>query len=80
MIERHYFRNKLIRSFDFTFGFCIAGSTNSWDVTYHIPPLDNDLIESMIKNPFETTSDTFYFVNDTMVMHNKASYQYVSNE
>ena len=32
MIERHYFRDQLQRSYDFTFGFCIPGSTNSWEV------------------------------------------------
>lgn len=30
MIERHYFRDRLVKSFDFEFGFCIPGSTNSW--------------------------------------------------
>jgi len=24
MIERHYFKNKLIKSFDFSFGFCVS--------------------------------------------------------
>lgn len=39
MIERHYFRGKLIRSFDFPFGFCIPGSTNSWEAVYETPEL-----------------------------------------
>jgi hypothetical protein len=29
----------------------------------------------MIDNPFETKSDSFYFVNDRLIMHNKASYK-----
>ncbi len=28
MIERHYFREKLLKSFDFDFGFCIPGKLN----------------------------------------------------
>ena len=32
MIERHYFRDILIRSYDFSFGFCIPNSTNTWEV------------------------------------------------
>ena len=32
MIERHYFRDRLIKSFDFTFGFVIPNSSNSWEV------------------------------------------------
>lgn len=39
MIERHYFRGKLIKSFDFAFGFCIPNSTNTWEVIYTMPPL-----------------------------------------
>ena len=30
----------------------------------------------MIANPFETKSDSFYFVDNKLVMHNKASYKY----
>jgi protein unc-119 len=80
MIERHYFRNQLVKSFDFTFGFCIPSSTNNWDTVYDLPPLSESLINEMINNPFETKSDSFYFVNDELIMHNKASYQYVRED
>ena len=43
MIERHYFRNRLVKSYDFEFGFCIPNSTNTWDATYSLPPLDDSL-------------------------------------
>lgn len=76
MIERHYFRNKLIKSFDFTFGFCIPSSTNEWEVIYDIPKLSAAEREEMIKSPFQTKSDSFYFVGDDLVMHNKAEYSY----
>lgn len=33
-------------------------------------------VEAMIENPFETQSDTFYFVGDKMIIHNKAEYKY----
>lgn len=33
----------------------------------------------MINNPWETQSDSFYFVNDELVMHNKAKYAYTSS-
>ena len=29
----------------------------------------------MIENPYQTRSDSFYFVDDVLVMHNKASYK-----
>ena len=31
----------------------------------------------MIDNPFETQSDSFYFVNNKLIMHNKASYKVI---
>mmetsp|Transcript_9095 Transcript_9095/g.15079 ORF Transcript_9095/g.15079 Transcript_9095/m.15079 type:complete len:256 (-) Transcript_9095:271-1038(-) len=77
MVERHYFRDKLVKSFDFMFGFCIPGSTNTWDSVYSLPPLSDELINDMIEHPFETKSDSFYFVNGKLIMHNKASYKYI---
>lgn len=96
---------QLVKSFDFTFGFCIPGSTNTWDSVYDLPPLSDELSKSfvrvyalrrwsvtlptvilflclcavvvneMIEHPYETKSDSFYFVNDKLIMHNKASYR-----
>jgi protein unc-119 len=48
MIERHYFRDKLVKSFDFQFGFCIPGSTNTWDAVYSLPPLSEELSELLV--------------------------------
>lgn len=76
MIERHYFREKLIQSFDFTFPFCIPNTTNSWEAIYTVPELEKGLMEEMIKSPWETKSDSFYFVGDEIIMHNKAEYSY----
>ena len=76
MIERHYFRDQLIKSFDFEFGFCIPNSQNAWEAIYDMPPLPPDLMEAMIANPWQTESDSFYFVGDTLVMHNQAKYAY----
>ena len=76
MIERHYFRDQLIKSFDFNFGFCIPNSTNTWEAIYDMPPLDPELKELMIANPWETQSDSIYYVGEEMVLHNKAKYAY----
>jgi len=76
MIERHYFRDRLVKSYDFTFGFCIPCSTNTWEAVYAVPLLDEKLIDDMVAHPFETRSDSFYFVNNELIMHNKAEYMY----
>jgi len=80
MIERHYFRDQLVKSYDFTFGFVIPNSTNTWDAVYSLPPMDDQLIQDMVDNPFDSTSDSFYFVGDELVMHNKAKYKYNKEE
>jgi protein unc-119 len=101
MIERHFFRDRLIKSFDFDFGFCAPGSVNSiehiydvpqleskqsqliidcssiqWHVYFYLFPIDIFLVKEMIQNPHETKSDSFYFVNDELIMHKKATYAF----
>ncbi|XP_051963333.1 protein unc-119 homolog A [Xyrauchen texanus] len=76
MIERHYFRSQLLKSFDFEFGFCIPSSKNTCEHIYEFPPLSEDIMREMILHPFETQSDSFYFVDNKLVMHNKADYSY----
>lgn len=43
MIERHFFRNKLLKTFDFEFGFCIPYSRNTCEHIYEFPTLPPDL-------------------------------------
>ncbi|XP_048840734.1 protein unc-119 homolog B isoform X1 [Brienomyrus brachyistius] len=76
MIERHYFRDQLLKSFDFDFGFCIPNSRNSCEHIYEFPQLPDELIRQMVENPYETRSDSFYFVDNKLIMHNKADYAY----
>ncbi len=33
-------------------------------------------VQEMIRCPYETKSDSFYFVDDKLIMHNKADYAY----
>ena len=79
MIERHYFRDRLVKSFDFKFGFVPPNTRNSWDVIYDVPLLDDDLVTEMLTAPYETRSDSFYFVGDQLIMHNMAEYRYTEN-
>ncbi|XP_067251269.1 protein unc-119 homolog B isoform X2 [Chanodichthys erythropterus] len=76
MIERHYFQDRLLKNFDFDFGFCIPNSRNTCEHIYEFPQLPEDLIRLMIEHPYETRSDSFYFVDNKLIMHNKADYAY----
>ncbi|CAB3401682.1 unnamed protein product [Caenorhabditis bovis] len=76
MIERHYFKDRMLKCFDFEFGFCIPNSRNTCEHIYEFPKISDALMEEMISNPYETRSDSFYFVDNKLVMHNKADYAY----
>ena len=76
IIERHYFRDKLIKSFEFKFDFCIPNSVNTWEYIYTIPEIDPEVKKEMISEAWTTRSDSFYFVGDKLIMHNKAFYNY----
>ncbi|XP_056612832.1 protein unc-119 homolog A [Triplophysa dalaica] len=76
MIERHHFRGQLLKSFDFEFGFCIPSSKNTCEHIYDFPPLSEETMHDMILHPYETQSDSFCFVDNKLVMHNKADYSF----
>lgn len=76
MIERHYFKNELIKSYKFTAPFCMPLSTNSMEAIYELPDLAKETVEEMIACPWETISDSFYFVEDKMVLHTRALFNY----
>ena len=76
MIERHYFKNKLIKSFEFKCDFCIPNSINNWETIYNIPDIDEMTKKDMIESIWETKSDSFYFVDNKLIMHHKAEYNY----
>lgn len=76
LIERHYFRDRIIKSFDFVLPFCMPNSTNTWEIIYTMPELSDQEKQEIIQNPYETRSDSFYFVGEQLIMHNKAEYSY----
>jgi len=76
MIERHYFRDHLIKSYDFSMPFVIPNTHNTWEVIYTMPELDPTIMAELIASPWECRSDSFYFVSNQLIMHNKAEYNY----
>ena len=76
MIERHYFRGKVIRSYDFKFGFVIPSSTNSWEFIYDLPELSDTEKQQIVNAPWEVKSDSFFFADGKLIIHNRAEYNY----
>ena len=76
MVERHYFRGKVIRSYDFTFGFIIPNSTNTWEFIYDLPELSAEEMAEIIAAPWEVKSDSFLLADGKLIIHNRAIYNY----
>lgn len=54
-----------------------AGSTSSGVFfSRELKPTVCFAVREMILHPYETQSDSFYFVDNKLVMHNKADYSY----
>ena len=68
-------------SFDFDFGAAlIPNSENTIEHIYEMPKLSEKMKASMVASPWETKSDSFYFVDGKLIMHNKAEYAYNYND
>jgi len=76
VIERHYFKGKCIREFSFKFGFVIPNSTNSWEFIYDLPDLTEDEKDEIKQAPWEVKSDSFFFAENKLMIHNRAEYNY----
>ena len=76
MIERHYFRGEVIRSYEFKFDFVIPESKNTWEFIYDLPELSAEKEKEIISAPWEVKSDSFFFAEDQLVIHNRAEYNY----
>lgn len=62
MIERHFFKDKLLKSFDFDFGFCIPSSQNTCEHIYEFPELSDR--ESMLYRVFSNRTQSKRWLPD----------------
>ena len=76
MIERHYFKGKLIKSYDFNVNFCIPGTTNAMEAIYDLPELTEEEKEDIRSSPWEVKADSFFFVDGRLVIHTRSEYDY----
>ena len=76
MIEKHYFKGKVLREYGFKFGFIIPNSTNSWDFVYDLPLLTPEVEREIIEAPWEVKSDSFFFAEGKLIIHTRAIYNY----
>ncbi len=76
LIERFYFRDRLLSSFEFKFPFCMPKSKNECEFIYDLPKITEEEKQEMIESPWEARSDSFFFVGGKLIIHNKAAYNY----
>ena len=75
MIENHYHNNKLIWQFFNDFGFCIPNSNNWKDIIYKFNSHEFEEL-SKSKSTFEIKTDTFFFANNKLIIHNKTLFYF----
>ena len=75
MVENHYHNSKLIWQFFNDFGFCIPNSDNSKDIIYKFNSHEFEEL-SKSKSSFEIKTDTFFFANDKLIIHNKTLFYF----
>jgi len=74
IIENHYYKNKRIAQYSFDFPFCAPNSRNTWEYIYELPKLDEEIITELVKNGGKLESDTFFFVQEELILHNKSNF------
>ena len=77
IVDHFFLKNKIIKTFEFNFPFCAPNATNEWEYIYDFPVFEENVKQEMIDNPKQTTSETFFFVDGKIILHNKAHYQFV---
>ena len=69
-IERYYFRERILSNFEFKFPFCMGKSKNEVEFVYQLPVLTEAEIDEIIKSPYEAQSDSFFFADGSLIIHN----------
>ena len=78
MIENHYFKDQRIAHYEFKLPFCPPNTKNTAEYIYEVPELDEKIIQEISTKGLSTLSDTFFFANGELIMHNKAEYSFTS--
>ena len=55
MIEKHFFKDTLLKSFDFEFGFVIPNSKNTMEHIYNFPEISSEMSESFFTHTSQPT-------------------------
>ena len=76
LIENHYFKGKRIAMYEFKLPFCSPNSKNQVEYVYEVPQLEDSIVQEILTKKLSTHSDTFFFADGEIIMHNKAEYTF----
>lgn len=76
LIENHYFKDQKIASYEFKLPFCPPNTRNNAEYIYEVPALAENVVTEIREKGLNTYSDTFFFVDGELIMHNKAEYSF----
>lgn len=77
LIDRHFFKGEFVKEYAMEFGPCKAGSDHCWYAKYHMPEASEEQIMDYVRMPGGHCTDSFYFVGDELMVHNKATFTYI---
>jgi hypothetical protein len=80
LIERHYFRSRLLKTYDFSLGCLIPSSVNTLSLVYRLPQLTRDEVKEILDDPYEARADCFFFVDDELIIHCQSAYSFGLDE
>ncbi len=78
LIERHFIEDKLTASYRTNYPLFMPNSENNVEFIYSVPELSEETRKKLsLGEPIKAKSDTFIFVDGKLVIHRRASYEYV---
>ena len=75
-IEKHFLQGQVLRSFEFEFDSCKPKEKNVWNLVYSFGELSAEAKTKMTNIPWQVSSDSFFFADGQLIVHNKAIYNY----
>ena len=79
LIERHFIDDQLVASYRTDYPLFMPNSENNVEFIYSVPaPSETTKKKISLGEPVDAKSDTFIFVEGRLVIHRRATYQYVA--
>jgi len=77
LIENHFFLDRHLKTYDYTFGHVQPNTANHWDLVYEFPSLNPQQEKMIVEQPFKLCADTFVFADDELIIHNKTFFRFL---